>query len=60
LPEDLMIKKLFYLILEANPNALFLEMRDALAPELPISTFRDSIARMKITYKKRDSFYSER
>lgn len=46
--------------LEAHPNALACEMRDAVAPEIPISTFKDSLKRMGITYKKRDSLYSER
>lgn len=39
--------------LQANPNALAPEIRDNVAPDLPISTFRDSLSRMKITYKKR-------
>ena len=46
--------------LENNPNALALEMRDSLAPSLPISTFRDALSWMKITYKKRDRVYSTR
>ena len=39
--------------LQTNPNALAPEIRDNVAPGLPISTFRDSLSRMKITYKKR-------
>ena len=46
--------------LAKNPNALAIEMRDSLAPELAISTFRDTLKRMKITYKKRDRLYSTR
>ena len=53
-------KKAVLTYLESNPNALALEMRDALAPNLPLSTFRDALAWMKITYKKRDCVYSTR
>lgn len=42
------------------PNSLAPELRDALAPHLPISTFRDALSWMGITYKKRDSIYAER
>jgi transposase len=41
------------LYLESHPNALACEIRDAVAPELPISTFKDSLSRMGITYKKK-------
>jgi len=40
--------------LEEHPNALALEMRDALAPELAMSTFRNTLQWMKITYKKKN------
>lgn len=46
--------------LKDHPNALALEMRDALVPNLPITTFRDALLWMNITYKKRDRIYSER
>ena len=46
-------KKAVLTYLESNPNALALEMRDALAPNLPLSTFRDALSSMKITYKKK-------
>lgn len=45
--------------LDENPNALALEIRDAVAPELPISTFKDALSWMKITYKKRAEIYSK-
>ncbi len=39
--------------LTQNPDATGLEMRDAIAPGIPDSTFYDSLVRMNITYKKR-------
>lgn len=39
--------------LEANPNADGITIRNNVASDLPMSTFYDSLARMKITYKKR-------
>jgi transposase len=39
--------------LEANPDADGIQIRDAVAPELPMSTFYDTLHRMQITYKKR-------
>lgn len=36
-----------------NPDADGVEIRDAIAPELPMSTFYDTLRRLKITYKKR-------
>ena len=36
-----------------NPDANGLEIRDAVAPLLPMSTFYDTLARLEITYKKR-------
>lgn len=45
--------------LDKNPNALASEIRDAVAPELPISTFKDALSWMKITYKKRAEIYSK-
>jgi isfu1 transposase len=53
-------KKAVLLYLENNPNALALEMRDSLAPNLPISTFKDALSWMQITYKKRDRLYTKR
>jgi len=53
-------KKAVLTYLENNPNALALEMRDSLSPNLPLGTFRDALLWMKITYKKRDFVYSTR
>lgn len=39
--------------LETNCNANGITIRDNVAPGLAMSTFYDSLARMKITYKKR-------
>lgn len=39
--------------IDANPDADGIAIRDAVAPNLPMSTFYDSMARMEITYKKR-------
>lgn len=39
--------------LSAHPDSTAIEMRDSIAPDLPDSTFYDSLARMNITYKKR-------
>lgn len=39
--------------LESNPDANGIEIRDAVAPGLPMSTFYDAMKRLKITYKKR-------
>jgi transposase len=39
--------------LKSYPDASGVEMRDAIVPNLPISTFYDTLARLKITYKKR-------
>ena len=36
-----------------NPDADGIEIRNALAPELPMSTFYDTLHRLEITYKKR-------
>ena len=36
-----------------NPDADGIEIRDGVAPHLPMSTFYDTLARMEITYKKR-------
>ena len=40
--------------LEANPDADGIELRDAVAPELPMSTFYDTLKRLGITYKKKN------
>lgn len=39
--------------LEINPNADGITIRDNVASDLPMSTFYDALARMKVTYKKR-------
>ena len=36
-----------------NPDADGIQIRDAVAPKLPMSTFYDTLRRLKITYKKR-------
>ena len=36
-----------------NPDADGVAIRDAIAPELAMSTFYDTLRRLKITYKKR-------
>ena len=36
-----------------HPDTDGIEMRDALIPDMPMSTFYDTLKRMKITYKKR-------
>ena len=46
--------------LSEHPNALATEIRDAVAPNLPISTFKDALVWMEISYKKRDCVYSKR
>ena len=40
--------------LKSNPDANGIEIRDAVAPELPMSTFYDTLARLNITYKKKN------
>ena len=37
-----------------NPDANAIEARNALAPNVPISTFYDTLNRMEITYKKKN------
>ena len=39
--------------LAANPDSQGIDIRDAVAPGLAMSTFYDTLHRMKITYKKR-------
>jgi isfu1 transposase len=39
--------------LSTNPDSEGIDIRNAVAPELPMSTFYDSLSRMKITYKKK-------
>lgn len=39
--------------LAEHPDAEGVEIRNYLAPDLPMSTFYDALARMQITYKKR-------
>jgi isftu1 transposase len=44
-------KVLMYLA--EHPDAEGIEIRNSVAPNLPMSTFYDALSRMKITYKKR-------
>lgn len=46
--------------LEKHPNAISSEIRDAVAPSLPISTFKDTLSWMGITYKKKETAYIQR
>jgi len=46
-------KKSVLEFLAQNPDSQGLDIRDAVAPELPMSTFYDTLRRMGITYKKR-------
>ena len=39
--------------LSENPDSEGIDIRNSLAPELPMSTFYDTLHRMAITYKKR-------
>lgn len=39
--------------LKSCPDASGIEVRDAVSPDLPMSTFYDTLARLKITYKKK-------
>ena len=39
--------------IENNPDADGIEIRNSVAPNLPMSTFYDTLRRLKITYKKR-------
>lgn len=39
--------------LTENPDANAIEIRDFLCPEIPMSTFYDTLKRMGITYKKK-------
>lgn len=43
-----------------NPDANGIEIRDSVAPDLPMSTFYDTLKRMKISYKKKEPKYKER
>lgn len=40
--------------LESHPDVNAVELRDAVASELPMSTFYDTLARLGITYKKKN------
>jgi transposase len=40
--------------LKENPDADGIEMRDALAPDIPMSTWYDTLSRLEITYKKKN------
>jgi len=44
--------------LSAHPDADGVEIRDAVAPELPMSTFYDTLSRFKITFKKKSQSIS--
>jgi transposase len=46
--------------IENNPDADGIEMRDAVAPELPMSTFYDTLKRLDITYKKRTKIQTKK
>jgi len=39
--------------IENNPDSDGIAIRDAVAPELPMTTFYDTLKRMNITYKKK-------
>jgi len=41
--------------LKSYPDASGIEVRDAIAPDLPMSTFYDTLARLNITYKKKNT-----
>lgn len=45
-------KKAILEFISKNPDADGITIRDAVAPELPMSTFYDTMHRMNITYKK--------
>jgi hypothetical protein len=36
-----------------NPDSQGIDIRDSVAPDIPMSTFYDTLHRMNITYKKR-------
>ena len=36
-----------------NPDSSAIDIRDALAPDVPMNTFYDTLKRMKISYKKK-------
>ena len=40
--------------LKSYPDASGTGVRDAVAPDLPMSTFYDTLSRLKITYKKKN------
>ena len=40
--------------IEKNPDADGIEIRDSVAPYLPMSTFYDTLKRLGITYKKKN------
>ena len=46
-------KKRVLEFLAQNPDSQGLDIRDALAPEIPMSTFYDTLRSMRITYKKK-------
>jgi transposase len=46
--------------IEKNPDANGIEIRDAVAPELPMSTFYDTLERLDLTYKKRTKIQAKK
>ena len=46
-------KKIILDYIKNNPDADGIQIRNVVAPELPMSTFYDTLRRLKITYKKR-------
>lgn len=46
-------KQLVLDFIEKNPDANGIEIRNAIDPEMPMSTFYDTMDRFEITYKKR-------
>ena len=47
-------KKSILEYLELNPDSTAIDVRNAVAPELPMSTFYDTLSRLDITYKKKN------
>jgi transposase len=47
-------KKAILEFIKNTPDADGIAIRDAVAPDLPMSTFYDTLARMEITFKKKN------
>lgn len=45
--------------LAQNPDSQGIDIRDAVAPDIPMSTFYDTLRRMGITYKKKSQSIKE-